>query len=120
VTLPSAPYVAPAGIFVNASNKDVFVADGSQIVRIPGGTGTPILISAPALTPPVGPLSGWSQATDVFQDVRGTLWVTNFAMNYGTPSVVAIPAAGPPFYLTPTAPYWRHPRSIVVTSNGTM
>ena len=117
VSLPSAPFVAPAGIFVNSSNKDVYVADDSQVVRIPGGAGTPIILPVPALTPP---LNGWSQAMDVFQDARGTLWVTNFAENYGTPSVVAIPAAGPPFYLTPTAYSWVLPHSILVTPNGTM
>ena len=117
LSLPSAPFVAPAGIFVNASNKDVYVADYSQVVRIPGGTGTPIILPVPALTPP---LAGWSQAMDVFQDARGTLWVTNFAEDYGAPSVVAIPAAGPPFYLTPAAYSWVLPHSILVTSNGTM
>ena len=113
VSLPSAPFVAPAGIFVNASNKDVYVADGSQVVRIPGGTGTPIILPVPSLTPP---LNGWSQATDVFQDARGTLWVTNF----DPPSVVAIPADDPPFYLAPTAYSWHQPHSILVTPNGTI
>ena len=119
VSLPSAPFVKPFGIFVNASNKDVYVADDMQVVRIPGGTGTPIILPVPAsLTPQ---LNGWSQATDVFQDARGTIWVTNFANSEtygGTPSVVAIPADDPPFYLTPTAYSWVNPYSIVVTPNG--
>jgi DNA-binding beta-propeller fold protein YncE len=117
ISLPFPPLVSPAGIFVNASNKDVYVAGDSQVVRIPGGTGTPIALPLPALTPIFG---AWSEARDVFQDARGTLWVTNFAHNYGTPSVVAIPAAAPSFYLVPTAYTWVCPHSITVSSDGTM
>jgi hypothetical protein len=60
----------PKGLWVNASSKDIYVADNRNLVKVSGATNYATFI---------GGYDQWFQfdLADVFGDDKGTLWVTN-------------------------------------------
>lgn len=96
---------APKGLFVDAASKDVYVADGDSLVRIPGGTGAPTYIGAQH--------GFWSSLFDVFVDAQGTIWV----VDQGLVGVYTVTLAGVRTPVTISTP-WTQPYSVAVSAGG--
>ena len=101
---PSLGWSAPKGLFVDHATADVYVADSSQIVIIPGGTGVAQTITDARFT----------ALMDVFIDAQGTLWAVDKAAGVFTITT----SAGGTTISAVTTVTWQQPMAVAVSSSG--
>lgn len=107
VTWPGSPaaWDAPMGLWVNPLTKDVFVADRSNLVVVPGNGSGQVSF--------VGGAGYFSGLSDVFGDTQGTLW----AVDKLAAKVYRITDGGTNFSLLAPGS-WSEPYAVTVSPEG--